>query len=178
MSRIGKQPIVIPEGTDVSMADGYITVKGKGGELRKKLHEDVIVTIEDGSVIVTPANDSPLAKALWGTFSSLIQSMVSGINTPFEKKLSVEGIGYKVNLKDSVLVLDVGFSHQVEVPVLEGLEVVVEKNEVTVRGADKERVGQFAADVRAVKKPEPYKGKGIRYVGEVVRRKEGKRAAA
>lgn len=178
MSRIGKQIVTIPNGTEVTVADGVISVKGKGGELRKKLHADVTVTVADGTVVVNPANDSRQAQALWGTFASHVQNMVTGVNEPFEKKLLVEGVGYKVNLNGKTLVLDVGFSHSVEMTAPEDLEVSVDKNEITIKGADKERVGQFAADVRAVKKPEPYKGKGIRYEDEVVRRKEGKRAVA
>lgn len=178
MSRIGKQPITIPAGTEVTISDGVFVVKGKGGELRKKLHADVEVKVEGDSVIVTPANETRSAQALWGTFASHIQNMIAGVNEPFEKKLLVEGVGYKVNLNGKTLVLDVGFSHSVEVEVPEGLEVAVEKNEISIKGADKEKVGQFAADVRATKKPEPYKGKGVRYEDEVVRRKEGKRAVA
>lgn len=178
MSRIGKQPITLPAGTDMTVSDGVISVKGKGGELRKSLHNDVTVEVQGENIVVKPANESRAAQALWGTFSSHIRNMISGVNTPFEKNLIVEGIGFKVNLNGSTLVLEVGFSHPVEVAVPEGLEVSVEKNEISIKGANKETVGQFAADVRAVKKPEPYKGKGIRYVDEVVRRKEGKRAAA
>lgn len=178
MSRIGKQPITIPAGTEVNVSDGVIAVKGKGGELRKKLHSDIVVTVENDAVIVAPANDSRSAQALWGTFASHVQNMVQGVNEPFEKKLLVEGVGYKVNLNGSTLVLEVGFSHSVEVAVPEGITVAVEKNEITITGIDKEAVGQFAANVRAVKKPEPYKGKGVRYSDEVVRRKEGKRAVA
>ncbi len=178
MSRIGKQPITLPAGTDMTVSDGVISVKGKGGELRKSLHNDVTVEVQGENIVVKPANESRAAQALWGTFSSHIRNMISGVNTPFEKNLIVEGIGFKVNLNGSTLVLEVGFSHPVEVAVPEGLEVSVEKNEISIKGANKETVGQFAADVRSVKKPEPYKGKGIRYVDEVVRRKEGKRAAA
>jgi len=178
MSRIGKQPIVIPSGTEVTISDGVIAVKGKGGELRKQLHKDVVVTTEGDSVTVTPANESRIAQALWGTFASHIRNMIAGANDPFEKKLLVEGVGFKANLNGSKLVLDVGFSHSIEMEVPADLEVSVEKNEITIKGIDKEKVGQFAADVRASKKPEPYKGKGIRYNDEVVRRKEGKRASA
>jgi large subunit ribosomal protein L6 len=178
MSRIGKQPITIPAGTEVHVSDGVLSVHGRGGELRKKLHRDIAVTTEGSSVVVTPKSDSRSARALWGTFASHIQNMVAGVNEPFEKKLLVEGVGYKVHLNGATLVLDVGFSHSVEVEVPEGIEVAVEKNEISIKGIDKEKVGQFAADVRATKKPEPYKGKGIRYDTEVVRRKEGKRAVS
>ena len=178
MSRIGKQPIEIPVGTEVTVSESILTVKGKGGELTKKLHADVVIAVEGSQVIVTPANDSRQAQALWGTFASHVKNMIAGVNEPYEKKLSVEGVGYRVALDGSKLVLNVGFSHSVTVEVPEGVTVDVEKNEISIKGADKETVGQFAANVRAVKKPEPYKGKGIRYSDEIVRRKEGKRATA
>ncbi|MAZ67344.1 50S ribosomal protein L6 [bacterium] len=178
MSRIGKQPITIPAGTEVAISDGVLSVKGRGGELRRRLHSDVDVTVEGDTVTVTPSNETRSAHAMWGTFASHIRNMVEGVNNPFEKRLLVEGVGFKVNLNGDTLVLDVGFSHSVEVRVPEGLEVTVDKNEISIKGADKEQVGQFAADVRATKKPEPYKGKGVRYEGEVIRRKEGKRAVA
>lgn len=178
MSRIGKQSTVIPAGVEVSITDGVISVKGTGGELQKNIHDDVAIVVEGDSVVVTPKNDTRSAQAMWGTFSSHVQNMVTGVHTPFEKKLIVEGVGFKVDLNGSKLVLNVGFSHPVEVDVPTDIAVSVEKNEITVKGPNKEAVGQFAADVRAIKKPEPYKGKGIRYSDEVVRRKEGKRAAA
>ncbi|MAJ97348.1 50S ribosomal protein L6 [bacterium] len=178
MSRIGKQAIVIPAGTEVSVTDNVISVRGKGGELQKKLHDDVSIVVKGDSVIVTPKNETRTAQALWGTFSSHMKNMIDGVNTPFEKKLIVEGVGFKVDLNGSKLVLNIGFSHPVEMTVPENIDVSVEKNEITIKGANKEAVGQFAADVRANKKPEPYKGKGVRYSDEVVRRKEGKRATA
>ncbi len=177
MSRIGKLPITIPQGTTVTVNDGEVVVAGKGGELRLALHPAVSVAVENDTITVTPNNDSNEANALWGTIASRITNMVAGVNEPFEKKLVVEGVGYKVALAGSTLTLNVGFSHPVTVAVPEGITVAVEKNEITVTGIDKVLVGQFAADVRAVKKPEPYKGKGIRYSDEVVRRKEGKRTA-
>jgi len=176
MSRIGKQPIEIPTGTEVSVVDGYVFVKGKGGELKKRIHDAVEVSVSDGHVTVTPANDSHLATALWGTFASHIRNMVSGVNEPFVKKLVVEGVGYKVGISGDKLVLNVGFSHPVEIQIPEGITATSEKNEISISGIDKEMVGEFAARVRAKKKPEPYKGKGIRYDVEVVRRKQGKRS--
>lgn len=178
MSRIGKQPIEIPAGTDVSVEGGVVVVKGKGGELKKKLHSFVSVSVEGDKAVVSPSNESRLSNALWGTFSSHIRNMVSGVNEPFVKKLIVEGVGYKVDFSGNKLVLNVGFSHPVEVQVPEGIAVSIEKNEITISGIDKELVGQFAAQVRSTKKPEPYKGKGIRYDNEVVRRKQGKRSVA
>lgn len=178
MSRIGKQPIEIPANTEVSIGDGVIAVKGPKGELRRPLHKEVKVEQEGSEVVVTPARETPLALALWGTYSSIIRSMVAGVNEPFVKRLEVDGIGYRVEMSGNSLKLNVGYSHPVEMTVPDGLEVSVEKNVITVSGIDKEAVGQFAADVRAVKKPEPYKGKGIHYEGEVIRRKQGKKAAA
>ncbi|MDP2650247.1 MAG: 50S ribosomal protein L6 [bacterium] len=178
MSRIGKQPLTIPQGTEVTVADGIVAVKGKGGELRKRLHPDVSVTIAGDNVETKPVADTHEARMLWGTFASHIRNMITGVNEPFEKRLVVEGVGYRVNQEGNTLVFDVGFSHQVRVAVPDGIEVSVEKNEITIKGINKELVGQFAANVRAVKKPEPYKGKGIRYADEVIRRKEGKRAVA
>ena len=177
MSRIGKQIIIIPQGTEVKVSDGVISVKGKGGELRKKLHPSITVEIDGAELKVIPLNDSREAFALWGTFASIIKSLIEGVNNGFKKELILEGVGYKVNVQGSVVVLEVGFSHKVEMQIPEGLNVTAEKNLITVTGIDKEKVGQFASEIRAVKKPEPYKGKGIRYSDEVIRRKEGKRAA-
>lgn len=176
MSRLGKIPTALPQGTEVTISDGVITVKGKGGELQKPLHDAVEVKVENNEVHVAPIGDSREALSMWGTIAAHIRNMVSGVNEPFEKKLSVEGVGYKVALNGNSLDLQVGFSHPVKMEVPAGLTVEVEKNEITIKGINKELVGQFAADVRAVKKPEPYKGKGVRYSDEVVRRKEGKRA--
>ncbi|MBI5456780.1 50S ribosomal protein L6 [Candidatus Kaiserbacteria bacterium] len=178
MSRIGKKTIPIPQGTDVSVGKSEITVKGKGGTLTRQLHPSIAVTITDGVVSVAPNSNTRVAQALWGTFSAHINNMVAGVNTPFVKKLQIEGIGYRAELSGKNLKLALGFSHPVIVGVPEGITVAVEKNIVSVSGADKEKVGQFAASVRALKKPEPYKGKGIRYEGEVVRQKQGKKAAA
>ncbi|MFZ2887087.1 MAG: 50S ribosomal protein L6 [Minisyncoccia bacterium] len=178
MSRIGKQQITIPAGTEVSVATDSIQVKGKGGTLTKQMHPAVKVKVENGIASVEPANSSRLARALWGTYAAHVKNMISGVNEPFVKKLDVQGIGYKAELQGKNLKLALGFSHPVIVAIPEGVTAVVEKNIITVSGADKEKVGQFAASVRELKKPEPYKGKGIRYEGEVVRQKQGKKAAA
>lgn len=178
MSRIGKLAITIPAGTDMSVSSESITVKGKGGTLVRPMHPAVKVTVADGSAQVEPANNTRLAKALWGTYAAHVKNMLSGVNTPFVKKLQIEGIGYKAELQGKNLKMALGFSHPVIVAIPEGLTAVVEKNIITISGADKDAVGQFAASVRALKKPEPYKGKGIRYEGEVVRQKQGKKAAA
>lgn len=178
MSRIGKLAITIPAGTEVSVTSDAIIVKGKGGTLSRVTHPAVKVTVADGNASVEPANNTRLAKALWGTYAAHVRNMINGVNTPFVKKLQVEGIGYKAELNGKNLKLTVGFSHPVLVPIPEGITAVVEKNIITVSGADKDAVGQFTASVREIKKPEPYKGKGIRYEGEVVRQKQGKKAAA
>lgn len=177
MSRIGKKEILIPAGTEVSVASGELTVKGKGGTLRRSVHPAISIAVEGKEVKVLPANQSRLALALWGTYAAHVRNMLQGVNTPFQKKLQVEGIGYRAELAGKSIKLSVGFSHPVLVEVPEGVTVAVEKNIISVSGADKEAVGQFAASVRAVKKPEPYKGKGIRYEGEKVREKQGKKVA-
>lgn len=178
MSRIGKQAITIPAGTEVSVSAHEIVVKGKGGTLRRPLHPHVKITVAGADVTVMPAGNSHLAQALWGTYAAHMRNMISGVNTPFVKKLQIEGIGYKAEMQGKSIKMALGFSHPVIVEVPEGLTVAVEKNIISVSGADKDAVGQFSASVRALKKPEPYKGKGIRYEGEVVRQKEGKKAAA
>ncbi len=176
MSRIGKQKIIIPSGTEVSVDDGVVTVKGKHGTLTKKYHPKIDITVENGEVKVTPKDNSKFANALWGTFSSHIKNMIKGVNSPFTKELVVEGVGFKVALNGNTLNLKVGYSHDVNFEIPEGISAEVEKNTIKLSGADKELLGQFAADVRASKKPEPYKGKGIRYGDEIIRRKQGKRA--
>ncbi len=178
MSRIGKKEIIIPNGTEVSVADGILTVKGKGGTLARNINKNVIITVEDNQVKVTPENKTKLANAMWGTFSSHVNNMIQGVNTPFTKELVVEGVGFKVALNGKTLNLKVGYSHDVNFEVPDNITVEVEKNNIKISSIDKEALGQFAAVVRASKKPEPYKGKGIRYSDEVIRRKQGKRAAA
>jgi large subunit ribosomal protein L6 len=178
MSRIGKNAIQIPAGTDVSVVSAEIVVKGKGGTLKRPIHPAVTITVGNGQVTVAPKGESRIARALWGTYAAHIRNMLAGVNTPFVKKLQVEGIGYRAELAGKQLKLQVGFSHPVMVEIPQGITAAVDKNIITVSGADKEAVGQFAASVRAIKKPEPYKGKGIRYEGEVVRQKQGKKAAA
>jgi len=177
MSRIGKQIITIPEGTTVNFSDGVFTVKGPKGELTKTFKDNIEITIDGNEITLKPLNKSNFTHALWGTYASHIVNMIEGVNTPYEKKLEVEGVGYRVNLEGKTLVMSLGFSHDVRMDVPEGVDVSVEKNTITVSGIDKEQVGQFAANIRAKKKPEPYKGKGIRYVGEYIRRKQGKKSA-
>ncbi len=176
MSRVGKKELTIPAGTEVTVADGVVSVKGSKGIITKQLHKEVTVSVDGGIVRVAPNNDTILARALWGTFASHIENMLRGVTEGFTKQLEIEGVGYRANMAGNALELLVGFSHPVKMELPEGLTVTVEKNLITVSGIDKEVVGQFAANVRAVKPPEPYKGKGIHYVGEYIIRKEGKKA--
>ena len=178
MSRIGKKPITIPQGVEVVFSDSILQVKGPKGELRVKVHPLVDIEIKDTEAQVSPKDNSRFANALWGTFASHLKNMIKGVTEGFEKQLVVEGIGYKVDVSGNKIVLNVGFSHPVELEIPADLEVSVDKNTIAVKGIDKQKVGQFASEIRAVKKPEPYKGKGIRYSDEVVRRKEGKRVAS
>lgn len=176
MSRIGKNTIHIPDKTSISVSGGVLSVKGPLGELSRPIHSGISIAVEGDTVIVSPKNTSKLSRSLWGTYASHLKNMIKGVNQKYEKQLELQGVGYKVELSGKSLKFSVGFSHPVTLEVPEGIEVKVDKGLVTVSGADKERVGQFAANVRAVKKPEPYKGKGIRYVGEYVRQKQGKKA--
>ena len=175
MSRIGKQKYEIPEKTEVTLVDNFVVVKGPLGELRRELRPEIKVTVEDNKIWVEPTNNSPFANALWGTYASHITNMMQGVNTPYEKKLILEGVGFKSEVKGDKLVLALGFSHLVEFEISEGLTVTAEKNNISISGINKELVGQFASKVRRKKKAEPYKGKGFRYHDEVVRRKQGKK---
>lgn len=182
MSRIAKKPIIIPAKTEASFAAGVMTVKGPLGELKKNFRDDVSVTItanETGAkeISLATTRNTLQAKAMIGTYASHIRNMIAGVSKPYEKKLIVEGIGFKADVKGKELALAVGFSHPVNVPIPPDIKVTCEKNTVTISGIDCEKVGQFAAVVRAMKKPEPYLGKGIRYSDEIIRRKQGKKAA-
>ena len=178
MSKIGKNAIAIPEKTEVTAIDGVLTVKGPLGAIVKPLHDMITVSVADGKVTVTPKNNTKLARSLWGTYASHIKNMIAGVHKKFEKKLELQGIGYRVELTGKNLKFTVGFSHPVVLAIPENIAVAVDKNNMTVSGIDKDAVGQFAANIRFVKKPEPYKGKGIRYEGEYVRQKQGKKATA
>jgi len=177
MSRLAKKPIVLPAKTTLSVADGHIRVVGPKGELSRPAHRLIEVAVGPEGIVVSKKTNTLETRALIGTYASHVRNMVSGVNEGYTKKLLVEGVGYKWNVAGKTLNLALGFSHPVNVEIPEGLTVVAEKSTLTISGIDKEVVGQFAANIRALKKPEPYKGKGIRYEGEVIRRKQGKKAA-
>jgi len=179
MSRIGKQPIVIPEKVEVSQTPEDISIKGPKGALSFILPRGIGVTLTDSNNIVVVLKDAKRGgEAMWGTTRALIYNMIEGVTKGFEKSLVVEGIGYRAQLKGKDLELLLGFSHPVAVKAPEGIDFSVEKNIIKVSGISKELVGNTAASIRALKKPEPYKGKGIHYEGEVIRRKAGKKAVA
>jgi large subunit ribosomal protein L6 len=176
MSRIAKKPIAIPEKTDVSYASGVITVKGPLGELKKEFKPEIAVAIAGKEITLTPVRNSLDILALWGTYGSHVKNMIAGVHTAYVKKLIVEGIGFKSDVKGTELHLALGFSHPVKIAIPSGLKVTAEKNIITISGIDKELVGLYAAKIRSLKKPEPYKGKGIRYDDETIRRKQGKKS--
>ncbi|MCO7127436.1 50S ribosomal protein L6 [Sporolactobacillus shoreicorticis] len=175
MSRIGLRPTAVPDGVTVTINGQIVTVKGPKGELSRKFHPDMIIKQEENEVKVERPDDSNQHRALHGTTSSLISNMVEGVTKGFVKKLELVGVGYRANKQGKNLVLNVGYSHPVEIVPEEGIDIAVEgNNKISVSGIDKQRVGEVAANIRSVRAPEPYKGKGIRYEGEKVRRKEGK----
>lgn len=181
MSRVGKKPILIPPGVEVKIEGRNVKVKGPKGELGFEISPEIKVEIKDNQIFVKPQNKESRQKeikALWGLNRVLLANMLKGTVAGYEKKLQLEGIGYRAAMEGETLVLQVGFSHPVKIQPSLGLKFSVEKNIITISGIDKELVGQTAAKIRAVKKPEPYKGKGIRYVGETVRKKLGKKAVA
>ena len=175
MSRIGRLPVAIPAGVTVEVAEGNkATVKGSKGTLVRVLPAEMDIKVEDGHVVVSRPNDLKKMKSLHGLTRTLIHNMVVGVSEGFEKKLEVNGVGYKAAKQGKKLVLSLGYSHPVEMIDPEGLEAVVDGNVITVKGIDKEKVGQYAAEIREKRAPEPYKGKGIKYADEVIRRKVGK----
>lgn len=178
MSRIGKKPIAIPAGVDVTIEGGKVMIKGPKGELARDFGSNVVIAKEGSEVVVSPKDGSKQARALWGAVRMHIANMVDGLTKGIEVKLQIEGIGYRATVEGKNLVLNVGFTHPVAIEAPAGINYKVEKNIVSVMGYDKELVTKLAAQIRRVRPPEPYKGKGIRYVGEVVRKKAGKKAAA
>jgi large subunit ribosomal protein L6 len=176
MSRIGKKPISIPEHATIAVADHLIVLKGPKGELSMLLHPDMNITVEQNMAHIAPRLENKKSAALWGLYRSLVANMVEGVTKGFEKKLEIDGIGYRVAMEGTGLLMQLGFSHPVRIAAPEGIQFQVERNVITVSGIDKAKVGEVAARIRALKKPEPYKGKGIHYRGEIIRRKAGKKS--
>ena len=176
MSRVGKNPIEVPSGVEVAIKGRQISAKGKLGMLEYEATEDVEVSQDDGKVWVKPANDGKRARAMWGTVRSRIQNMVTGVSEGFTRNLEINGVGYRAAVQGQSLNLQLGFSHDVAYPIPEGIDIKCEKpTAITVSGADKQKVGQVAAEIRGFRPPEPYKGKGVKYAEEVILRKEGKK---
>ena len=175
MSRIGRLPVVVPAGVTVEVKENnYVVVKGSKGTLERNLPVEMDIKVEDGHVVVTRPNDLKKMKALHGLTRTLIHNMVVGVSEGYEKVLEVNGVGYRAQKQGKKLVLSLGYSHPVEMEDPEGLETTVDGNKITVKGISKEKVGQYAAEIRSKREPEPYKGKGIKYADEVIRRKVGK----
>lgn len=177
MSRLGKLPIKLPEGTQAKIENGFIIVKGPKGELKQELHELIKVDIKNKEIEVSVVDSkNKKERAFWGLFRSLINNMAEGVNGGYEKKLEINGVGFKASISGQKLTLNVGYSHPVDYNLSEGVTAQVEGNIITISGIDKQLVGETAAQIRKIKKPEPYKGKGIKYIDEVIRRKAGKTA--
>ncbi|MDA0230778.1 MAG: 50S ribosomal protein L6 [Proteobacteria bacterium] len=176
MSRIGKSPVAVPSGVEVRIAENDITVKGKLGELHMAIASEVRITRENDQLLFEPKDDSNRARQLWGFYRANVNNMVQGVSVGFTKSLEIQGVGYRAAIQGKRLKLDLGYSHSVLYDIPDGITITCEKpTDIAVTGRDKQIVGQVAADIRSFRKPEPYKGKGIRYVGEYVRRKEGKK---
>jgi len=176
MSRIGKKAVAIPSGVTANVAGQTISVKGPKGTLQLMLHDDVAAKMEAGGVQIDPRNDSKRARALWGTTRSLLANLIAGVAKGFERRLEITGVGYRAAVQGKNLQLSLGYSHEVVYPIPEGIAIATPKpTEIVVTGIDKQRVGQVAAEIRDFRPPEPYKGKGIKYAGEYIFRKEGKK---
>jgi large subunit ribosomal protein L6 len=176
MSRVGKNPIAIPDGVNVAVSDGAITVKGKKGELSQQVLSEVSIAVEDNHVVIKPASDSKFSRSLWGTMRSNIEAMVTGVTEGFSRELEIQGVGYRAQMQGKMLKLQLGFSHDVDFPVPDGVSIECPSQvQIVVSGADKQQVGQVASNIRSYRPPEPYKGKGVRYKDEYVLRKEGKK---
>jgi len=176
MSRVGKKPIVIPTGVEVKIEGKIVKIKGQKGELQKEIRPEIKVEVKGNQILVSPKTETKKTKAFWGLIRALLFNMIKGVTEGYEKKLEIEGLGFKANLEGTNLVLEVGFANSIKIEAPSGIKFSVEKNVITISGADKELVGQIAAKIRKVRPPEPYKGKGIKYQGEVIRRKVGKKA--
>jgi large subunit ribosomal protein L6 len=176
MSRIGKHPVTVPGGVSVSLSEGRLTARGPHGELTAALMDEVVVSQEDGGIVVRPRDDSTRARAMWGTARTVVANVVQGVHAGFSRKLEIAGVGYRAQVQGSDLVLQLGFSHEVRHAIPDGIKIECpDPTHITISGADKQLVGQVAAEVRAYRRAEPYKGKGIKYDDEIVRRKEGKK---
>jgi large subunit ribosomal protein L6 len=177
MSRIGKKPVAIPQGVTVNVDKNLVSVTGPKGSLKFEHHYDVAIEISSESILVEKKGKGKNSPAIWGTSARIIENMIEGVTTGFRKQLELNGVGFRMSVTGKKINLALGFSHPVEVEIPAGLEVVIEGNTMTVSGIDKHQVGQFSANIRALKPVEPYKGKGFKYVGEHVRRKEGKKSS-
>lgn len=176
MSRVGKHPVAVPQGVTCQLTDQEIKVKGKNGELSALVSKEIQVTYEDNAILVRPKDESQQARMLWGTWKNRIRNMVQGVSEGFTIRLEINGVGYRAATEGNNLKLQLGYSHDVIYPIPQGIKIVCEKpTAIAVSGADRQRVGQVAAEIRAYRKPEPYKGKGIKYEDEYIVRKEGKK---
>ena len=176
MSRVGKYPVALPAGVTVAIANRILSAKGKLGELKLPLAEEIEASVENGAVVVKPRDEGKRARAMWGTTRSLVAGMVKGVSEGFSKTLEISGTGFRAAVQGKDLVMNLGFSHEVRYPVPEGIKITCERpTSVKVEGVDRQRVGQVAAEIRAYRGPEPYKGKGVKYADEFIFRKEGKK---
>ena len=176
MSRIGKRPVSIPSGVSAEIADGTLTVKGPKGTLSLRLRDEISYTLDGDAILVKPANDSKAARAFWGMQRTMVDNLVTGVTQGYTKVLEINGVGYRANSQGKNLKLQLGYSHDVDFAVPEGIEIKTPDNTtIEISGIDKQKVGQVAAELRAYRKPEPYQGKGVRYQGEFILRKEGKK---
>lgn len=178
MSKVGKKPIVIPAGVKIEVSSGEVKVQGPNGSSAVPVLKGITVTVDGSNILVKPANETKQVRSNWGTMRALVQNAVSGATTDFSKELIIEGIGFKAEVQGSELVMNLGFSHQVRVHIPAGIKISTEKSSIKVSGASRKQVGDMTAYIRSLKKPEPYKGKGIRYSDETIRRKAGKKAVS
>lgn len=177
MSRVGKKPVLIPEGVNVVLEGDSLIAKGPKGELRRRMHPNIQVNVEGDSITLAPADDSKESRSLHGLSRMLVFNMVTGVSVGFQKVLEIVGVGYRAEMKGRTAVLNLGFSHPVEFPLPEGIDATIDRGKITVSGIDRELVGMTCAKIRKLRPPEPYKGKGVKYAGEIIRRKAGKAGA-
>jgi large subunit ribosomal protein L6 len=176
MSRIGKRAVAVPQGVTASLDGQTVTMKGPKGQLAFVLHDDIVAKLEDGQLKVDPRQESKRARSMWGMSRTMVQNLVTGVTAGFEKRLDIEGVGYRAAVQGKTLTLALGYSHDVVYPIPDGITIACPRpTEVVVSGIDRQKVGQVAAEIREFRKPEPYKGKGVRYRGEFIFRKEGKK---